>query len=209
MRQISVLVADDHPVVRERIGQTIHQHQQLCLVGEADDGEVALARIRALRPDVALLDVFMPRIGADRVLEELHAEESSVKVLVLTAGPTAALYNTVRHCPDSLLYKDSGCGQICDEILALSRGVHTSLGRLTLAQAELVAGTRPRLRSRELDALHHLAEGLLLQEIANRMGTSRRTVDEYLRLAREKLDVPTNAAAVARAYATGHLPRRS
>jgi len=209
MRQISVVVADDHPLVRERIAQTIHQHQQLRLVGEAHDGKQALKTIRATRPDVALLDAFMPRAGADRVLEELHAEESSVKVLVLTAGPTAALYSTIRQRPDSLLYKDAECEQICEEILALSDGARVSQGRLNLAQAELVAGTRPRLRPGELEALHHLAEGLLLQEIANRMGTSRRTVDEYLRLAREKLDVPTNAAAVARAYAMGHLPRQS
>lgn len=208
-RPISVVVADDHPLVRERISETVDAHQRLVLAGEAANGEDALELVRARQPDVAVIDVFMPRMTGDRVLEELRVERTQVKVLVLTAGPTAELYHTVRHRPDSLLYKDAGCTEICEEILALWRGEHTSRGRITLAQAELVAGVRPRLRARELSALGYLADGMLLQEIATRMGTSRRTVDEYLRLAREKLDVQTNPAAIARAYELGYLRGRA
>jgi two-component system nitrate/nitrite response regulator NarL len=205
---VTVVIADDHPIVRERLSQAIQEHEQLCMAGEASNGEEALELIRTTRPDVAVIDVFMPQMTGDQVLEALREERSRVKVLVLTAGPTAELYHTVCHQPDSLLYKDVGCREICEEIVAMWHGGHTSQGRVTLAQASLIAGTRPRLHSRELDALGHLAAGLLLQEIAARMGTSRRTVDEYLRLAREKLDVPTSAAAVARAYEMGHLRGR-
>lgn len=203
------MVADDHRIIRESLSQAIEEHGKLSLAGLATDGEEALDLIRAVRPDVAVVDVFMPRMTGDQILAALHAERSRVKVLILTAGPTIELLKTVSQKPDSLLYKDVGCDEICEEIVAVSNGAHTPHGQVTLARADLIASGRPRLGSREIEALDHLAAGMLLKEIAIRMGTSKRTIDEYLRLAREKLDVPTSAAAVARAYEMGHLRGRS
>ncbi len=207
-RSITVVIADDHRIIRESLALAIEDHEQLSLAGVAIDGDEALELIRAVQPDVAVVDVFMPGMTGDRILEALRHERSRVKVLILTAGPTTELRQTIALQPDSLLYKDVGCGEICEEVVAVANGAHTSHGQVTLARAALIAGPRPRLGSREIEALDHLAAGLLLKEIATSMGTSKRTIDEYLRLAREKLDVPTSAAAVARAYEMGHLRRR-
>lgn len=206
--RISVLVVDDHPLVRERIAQLIEADGRLLLAGEACDGEEALEKIRARPPDIIVLDVFMPGMDGVQVLAAVREEMSGAKVLVLTAGPTAELYDVLQQRPDALLYKDQACERICEEIVAVWREEEYSLGRAVLAHALLVACARPGLNDRELEALGHLADGLQVQETAMRLGISRRTVEGYLRLAREKLDVATNAAAVARAYEIGHLRPR-
>lgn len=206
--RISVLVVDDHPLVRERIAQLIEADERLVLAGEACDGEEALEEIRVRSPDVIVLDVFMPRLDGVQVLAAVREEMSDAKVLVLTAGPTAELYDVLQQRPDALLYKDQACEKICEEIVAVWRGEEYSLGRAILAHATLVACARPGLNERELEALGYLADGLLVQETAMRLGISRRTVEGYLRLAREKLNADTNTAAVARAYEVGHLRAR-
>ncbi|MGB7686719.1 MAG: response regulator transcription factor [Solirubrobacterales bacterium] len=205
---ISVLIVDDHPLVRERIAQLIQEDQRLALAGEASDGEEALEKIRAQPPDVIVLDVFMPGMNGVQVLATVREEMSEAKALVLTAGPTAELYDMLQQRPDALLYKHQACDQICEEILAVWREDEYSLGRAILAHAMLVACARPILNDRELEALGHLADGLLVQEAAMRLGISRRTAEGHLRLAREKLNVTTNTAAVARAYEVGHLRAR-
>ena len=206
--RISVLVVDDHPLVRDRLTQMIEADARLILAGVANNGEEALEKLRALLPDVIVLDVFMPKVSGAQVLAAVRKEMSEIEVLVLTAGPTAGLYDVLQQRPAALLYKDQACEAICEEIVAIWRRDEYSLGKSILAHALLVACARPVLHDRELEALGLLADGLLVQEAALRLGISRRTMEGHLRLAREKLNVATNTAAVARAYEGGHLRSR-
>jgi DNA-binding NarL/FixJ family response regulator len=202
------LVADDHQVVREGLGQAIEADARLRLVGAATDGDEALEMVEALRPDVLLLDIFMPRLGGDQVLQALHGNESPVKVMVLTAGPTPELHDVLRHRPDSLIYKSAPSETICDQIVTLVRGEDWSFGRVNLERALALASARVRLNQREQTVLELTAAGLKLNEIGERLSVSKSVVGTHLQGIREKLEVGTTAAAVARAYEVGLLSRR-
>lgn len=84
----SVLIADDHPIYRERLTRAVGRRPDLALVGEADNGRVALERIRALAPTVALLDVKMPELDGLQVLNAVRRDELPRAVVLLSAYTT-------------------------------------------------------------------------------------------------------------------------
>ena len=92
MPDIRIIIADDHPVVRKGLRVTIEQHFDLKVVGEAGDGRAALKQIRALQPDIALLDISMPEMGGLDLAGEIARSDLPVKIIFLTI-----------HCDSSLL----------------------------------------------------------------------------------------------------------
>lgn len=205
--RISVLVVDDHPMLRERVAEAIQSDPRLQLEGVACDGHEALDEIRRLRPDTVVLDIFMPRMNGDEVLRIVRAEGIEVKIVVLTAYPAVELHAALEQRPDALLFKDATCGQVCDEIVALSNGDQRSAGRILLREATALALTRVRLTRREQLALELAAEGLKAHEAAAHLNVSKRVIEGYLGGAREKLEVSTTTAAVAKAYEIGLLSK--
>jgi DNA-binding NarL/FixJ family response regulator len=205
---ISVLVVDGQPLVRERAAQAIEADKRLELAGVAADGHEALEKVRELRPNAVLLDIFMPRMGGDEVLRVVRTERIEVKVLVLTAYPTAELHDALQLQPDALLFKEASCDQVCEEIVAIMRGEEHSPGRVALREATALAVARAKLTHREQLVLGLAAEGLKARETAERLFVSKRVVEGYLRDAREKLEAPTTTAAVAKAYEIGLLGKR-
>lgn len=203
--RISVLVVDDHPMLRERAAEAIDADPRLDLAGVACDGHEALDKIHRLCPDAVVLDIFMPRMNGAEVLREVHAEEIEVKVLVLTAHPAADLHDVLEQRPDALLFKDATREQVCDEIVATANGEKHSTGRLLLREATALALTRVKLTQREQLTLELAAEGLTARKAATHLNVSKRVIEGYLRDAREKLEVPTTTAAVAKAYEVGLL----
>lgn len=202
---ISALVVDDHPMFRERVAEAVHADPRLRLMGVACDGHEALDKIRRLRPDTMVLDIFMPRMSGDEVLRAVRAEGLEVKVLVLTAYPAVDLHDALEQGPDALLFKDATSEQVCDELVALSNGDQRSAGRILLREATALALARVRLTQREQLALELAAEGLKAREAAAHLNVSKRVIEGYLCGAREKLEVSTTTAAVARAYEVGLL----
>jgi len=205
---ISVLVVDGQPLFRERAAQVIQADERLELVGVAADGHEALEKVRELRPDAVLLDIFMRQVGGDEVLRVVRSERIKVKVLVLTAYPMAELHDALEQQPDALLFKEAPCDQVCEEIVAMMRGEEHSPGKVVLREATALAIARVKLTGREQAVLALAAGGLTAHEAAARLSVSKRVVEGYLRDAREKLEVPTTTAAVARAYEVGLLGKR-
>ena len=173
------------------------------MIGKARDGADALRMVHAYEPDALVLDVFMPQMGGEAVLHALHHSQSMTKVVILTARPSADLYDVIRREPDSILYKDSiaEC-DICEELVAVVHG-EDSLGRHQLAVAAALAASRPKLNEREMIVLRRTAEGMQVHEIALAMQNAQRTVELHLHSIREKLEASTNAEAVAVAYKVG------
>lgn len=204
---ISVLVVDDHPMLRERVAEAVREDPRLRLEDMACDGQEALDKIHRLRPDAVVLDIFMPRMNGDEVLRVVRAEGLEVKVLVLTAYPAVDLHDALEQGPDALLFKDATGDQVCDELVALSNGDQRSAGRILLREATALALSRVRLTQREQLALELAAEGLKAREAAARLNVSKRVIEGYLGGARDKLEVPTTTAAVARAYEVGLLSK--
>lgn len=209
---ISVLVVDDVALLRERITELIEADERLELAGEASEGHEALELICARKPEVVVLDVFMPRMAGDEVLYRLRRrkrrEQPGVKVLVLTGGPSAELHDAILQQPDSMLYKTAvEDATICDEIVSVARGEENSPGKQLLRTATVLAVTRARLSDGELQALRRTAEGQRALAIALEQKVSEGLVRKQLSSARQKLGAATTSEAVARAYEIGLFPR--
>jgi DNA-binding NarL/FixJ family response regulator len=207
-RRIKVLVVDDVYLICKQVGELVEADGRLWLVATARDGEEAVKMIEIHRPDVIVLDVFMPRMNGAQVLAWIRDRELDIKVLVLTAGPDPRLHEILMLAPDSLLYKDvvAEPGQICGEIVDLFAGRDDTTGRQLLRLAAPLAEERPKLRPGELEVLRWAAQGESAKQIAARLGLRPKYVQNKLNAIHRKLDVTSTTGAVAKAYEIGLLP---
>ena len=208
-RAISVLIADDHPLFREAIARVIATHSELELVAEAPDGRTALEKIRELGPDVAVIDVRMPKLDGSDVLVALREENLPTNVVFLSAFlDSKTVYDAVAAGAHAYLSKEAETEEIVNAILAASRGetilgpeVQTGLAEQIRLREESEA--RPRLSDREHEVLKLIAEGLSAPEIGERIHLSTATVKTHLQHLYEKLGVSERAAAVAEGMRRG------
>jgi two-component system nitrate/nitrite response regulator NarL len=172
---ISVLVADDHPILREHLGRMIDADHRLVLAALAEDGLEALRLSDELRPDAIVLDVDMPNLDGAGVLRGLRAAETTIRVLLFTGhAEPGPLREAMRLQPDSLLYKGDGGFAICDEIVAMVRE-EPSAGRLRREGAQAAARNGPTLTERERVVLAFAAQGRSVADLAARLNVSQRT----------------------------------
>ena len=204
-RPISVLIVDDHPVVRRGLRVLLEVQDGIEVAGEAGDGATALALDAELAPDVILLDLKLPGMDGLAVLGELMARDSAARVLVLTSvTEPASASRAVRSGAAGVLYKDVDP----DALVRAIRSVHD--GHLLLAPeaaGNLVrsAGTPSpvagldALTSREREVLAELTKGRSNREIARTLGVSEKTVKAHVSSVLAKLGVQdrTQAALLA------------
>lgn len=208
--RVRVLAADDHPLFREAVVRAIRERPEFELVGEAADGTEALAAIRELRPDVAVLDVKMPGLDGTQVLSAVRRDELPTRVILLSAYLDGAVaFEAMAAGAAAFLSKDADRRRIGDTIAAVSRG-ETVLGpevQSGLAAEIRLRGAkdRPALSDREREVLGHIAEGRSAPQIAALLFLSTATVKSHLQSLYEKLGVSDRAAAVAEAMRRGLL----
>jgi len=205
----SVLIADDHPLFREAIARVIAERSDLELVAEAADGRAALEKIRELQPDVAVIDVRMPKLDGSDVLVALREEGLPTNVVFLSAFLDAkTVYDAVAAGAKAYLSKEAETDEIVTAILAAARG-ETILGpEVQTGLAEQIRfreenESRPRLSDREHEVLRLIADGLSAPEIGERIHLSTATVKTHLQHLYEKLGVSERAAAVAEGMRRG------
>lgn len=199
---ISVLIVDDHPVVRQGLRSLLDVADGVTVTGEASDGPGALALAESLRPDVVLLDLKLPGMDGLAVLGELGGS-SSPRVLVLTsATDPARARQAVRAGAAGVVYKDIDP----DALVRAIRAVHD--GHLLLAPdaAAAVADGGPRLRDpltvREREVLALIADGKSNREIARRLGVAEKTIKAHVSSVLAKLGVQDRTQAAV--YAVRH-----
>ena len=207
-RPISVLIVDDHPVVRRGLRVLLEVQDGIEVVGEAGDGAAALALAAEHAPDVILLDLKLPGMDGIAVLAELKARDSAARVLVLTsATDPASASRAVRSGAAGVLYKDVDP----DALVRAIRSVHD--GHLLLAPeaaGSLVrsagswgpgapGGGLDALTSREREVLAELTKGRSNREIARALNVSEKTVKAHVSSVLAKLGVQdrTQAALLA------------
>ncbi len=204
-RPISVLIVDDHPVVRRGLRVLLEVQDGIEVAGEAGDGATALALAAEHAPDVILLDLKLPGMDGIAVLGELRDRDSAARVLVLTSATEPASASlAVRSGAAGVLYKDVDP----DALVRAIRSVHD--GHLLLAPeaaGSLVrsAGTwgpgaaLETLTSREREVLAELTKGRSNREIARALGVSEKTVKAHVSSVLAKLGVQdrTQAALLA------------
>ncbi len=200
---ISVLIVDDHPVVRQGLRVLLEVQDGIEVAGEADDGDTALALAAARAPDVILLDLKLPGRDGIAVLTELKARDSAARVLVLTSATDPASASlAMRSGAAGVVYKDVDP----DALVRAVRSVHD--GHLLLApgaagplvrSARAAWGGMDALTTREREVLAELAQGRSNREIARALGVAEKTVKAHVSSVLAKLGVQdrTQAALLA------------
>jgi DNA-binding NarL/FixJ family response regulator len=202
---ITVLIADDHPVVRQGLQVLLSVQDDMVVVGEAADGAQAVALCAELAPDVLLLDLKLPVLDGVGVLRELRDRGCPVRSLVLTSAADHALVSLALQAGAAgFLYKDVDP----DALIRAVRSVHDGHTLLAPAAAGLLtSGGRPgtavggigALTSREREVLALVAEGRSNREIARQLGVAEKTVKTHVSSILAKLGVAdrTQAAVMA------------
>ena len=206
---IRVLIADDHPVVRQGLAVLLEVQDDITLVGQASDGPEAVRLTLEQLPDVLLLDLKLPVLDGIGVLSELQGQAVSTRVVILTsaAGPGSPA-QALQAGAAGFLYKDVDP----DALVRAIRSVHDGHTVLAPQAAGLVA-TRPgadvrgmgALTNRELQVLSLLADGRSNREIARTLGVAEKTVKTHVSAVLAKLGVAdrTQAALLAVRHADG------
>jgi len=206
---IKVLVVDDHPVVRGGLVGWLDAQQDLTVVGEAADGQEALALVAAAEPDVVLMDLRMPRMDGVTATERLAARHPAVRVLVLTTYDTDAdIVRAVAAGATGYLLKDTPLPQLADAVRAAARG-ETVLAPPVAARlvSRLRAPAAEAPTAREVEVLAGVARGLTNAEIGRELFIGEATVKTHLLRVFAKLGVDDRTRAVMVAVERGLLPR--
>ena len=196
---ISVLIVDDHPVVRQGLRALLEVQDDMTVAGEAGDGPAAISLAGSLRPDIVLLDLKLPGMDGVAVLRPLRA--AGLRVLVLTSAtePSAAAA-AVRAGAAGVVYKDIDPAALVRAI----RAVHD--GNVLLAPeaiGSLVRGSRAdTLTAREREVLDGIADGKSNREIARLLRVSEKTVKAHVSAVLAKLGVQDRTQAAV--YAVRH-----
>ena len=212
---ISVVVVDDHAVVRSGLRLLLESQDDIEVAGEAGNAKDAIFRARALKPDVLLLDVVMPGESGIDVLPQLLKESPKTKVLVLSMQDDPSYVREAFGAGASgYVLKEAADEEVVSairEVAAGGRYVHPALGaRLVAAEAaERAAAEADPLSDREREILRLLALGHTNQEIAQQLYISVRTAESHRAHIMQKLRLTTRAELVRYALSRGLLAEDS
>ena len=184
---ITVLIADDHSVVREGIRRVLESESDILVCAEAGDGEEVLALIERHQPDLVILDITMPRLSGLETLERIRSKHPRVKTVLLSfrADPPL-IQSAVSLGADGYLLKNAGKHEILSAIREVMRGGSYFSPPIAQEIAEQIreperTSGQPiaKLSGREREVLRLIAEGLSAKEIADQLGISIKTVEAH------------------------------
>jgi DNA-binding NarL/FixJ family response regulator len=214
LRKIRILIADDHAVVREGTRRILEQETDMEVVGEAGDGEEAVNLATSLKPDVAIVDVSMPKMDGIEATRRIKAACPSINVLILSAyDDDQFIFSLLEAGAAGYLLKSIRSRELLDAIRAVYSGesvLHPSIARKVLNRF-VSTSDRPAeskeplgmLSDREMEVLKLAAKGFSNQDIAEKLYLSIRTVQGHLGHIFNKLQVGSRTEAVVRALKEG------
>jgi DNA-binding NarL/FixJ family response regulator len=199
---ISVLLVDDHAVVRAGLASILRLHSDFCVAGEAADGESALAIYRQLRPDVVVMDLKMPGMTGWQAMRALAMEFPDCRVLTLTSlGGDEDVFQAIQSGALGYILKDASH----HELLAAIRDTYCRKRTMPRAVAQILEQrlAYDPLTARELDVLRLIAQGKANREAGEALGLAENTVKVYVKSILAKLDAPDRTAAALLAVQRG------
>ncbi len=211
---ISVLLVDDHKIVREGTRQLLALHKDIQVVGEASDGREAVKMASEIQPDVVVMDVRLPQLNGIEATQIITSRFQKIKVLILSAyDDDSYVFPLFEAGASGYLLKTSSGIDLAEAIRAINRG-ETALSphigaklvkRLSGRQIYQKANMPEGLTIREMDVLRATAYGHANKAIANELGISVQTVQVHLRNIFSKLKVSSRSEAVACAIQYGWI----
>jgi DNA-binding NarL/FixJ family response regulator len=197
---IGCVVADDHPAVLEAVAEFLAQ-SGIEVVARAHDGEEALEKIEQRKPQVALVDVRMPKLGGIELARRAQRSAPDTSILLYTGyGDRALLTEALDAGVRGFVLKEAPMDDLVRAIQAVaSGGTYVDPVLAGTLAASSIGSALPELTQRERDVLRLLADGLSNEEIGKRLFISAETVRTHVRKAMDKLDADTRTQAVARA----------
>lgn len=195
---ISILIADDHPVVRQGLAATIARQPGMTVVAEANDGREVIDLFRFYRPDVTLMDLRMPQVDGVEAIAIIREETPTARIIVLTTYDNDEdIYRGLRAGAMAYLLKDAPLSELLEAI----RAVHAGQKRIPLEVAAKLSNriNRPELTARELEVLHLVVAGQSNKEIGTSLIISEGTVRAHINNILYKMDASdrTQAATLA------------
>lgn len=210
--RIRILLADDHRIVRAGIRQLLQDEDDLQVIAEADDGEEAQTLIEKHRPDVAVLDIQMPKASGIEVTRWVRAHLPEVGVLILTAyNDDPYVMAVLQAGANGYVLKTAGAEELIQAVRDVNEGksaldpsITQKLMSNLFRRSEKTAAVEP-LTDRELDVLRLAAKGFTNKAIGIQLGISDRTVQGHLAHIFAKMQATSRTEAVMRAVSLGWI----
>ena len=213
MTAVKILIVDDHAVVRDGLRVMLSRREDFLVVGEAENGLEAVAKVRELDPDVILMDLRMPELDGVEAMRQIRAENAEAKFLVLTTYDTDEyIFDAIEAGAKGYLLKDASREDLFQAISAVHRGeslvqpgvASRVLDRLAQLTRQAGQAVQPQLLSeRELEVLQLMASGAANKQIASDLTISESTVKTHVTNIFQKLDVNHRTEAVTKAMSKG------
>lgn len=189
---IRVLLADDHTILRQGVRMLLERESDLKVVGEASDGQQAVALFQALRPDVVVMDISMPVMSGLIATRQIRQQAPGARVLILTMHDSDAyVFDMLDAGACGYVLKETAAEQLVDAVHSVVQGdsvIYPSVA-LRLRPGARDVPLRGRLTEREVEVVQLVAEGLTNQQIAARLNVSPKTVQAHRNHIMEKLDL--------------------
>ena len=195
MKKISILVADDHMIVRIGLVALLSSEPDLHVVAEADDGKDAIAKTLKHRPDIVVMDLMMPGMDGVAATAEIKAKCPASKVILLTSYSTSdGISHALDAGADGAVLKTADDTMLLTAIRKVAQGetyVSPSIRKMLAANPPL-----PELTDRQLDVLEAMSRGLTNRDIATELGICEARVAEHVNNILSKLEAANRAEAV-------------
>ena len=207
---IKILIADDHPLIRQGLRVVIEAQPDLELVGEVSNGEQAVRQSLALHPDIVIMDLQMPVKDGLTATREITQADAHVQVLILTSFPDDDnVYTAIKAGAMGFLLKDSSAEYLLDAIRTVYGGesvLHPTIARRLMQeikQPQKLPPTTDPLTPREVEVLGCLSQGMTNRQIADKLSVSVRTVSTHVRNILDKLHLANRTQAALYALEQG------
>jgi DNA-binding NarL/FixJ family response regulator len=214
--KISILITDDHALVRQGIRAFLELQPDIIVIGEADSGEAAVRMAAELVPDVVLMDLVMPGIGGVEATRQVKQVSPHSQIIVLTSyHEDEYIFPALRAGALSYVLKDVGPDELADTVRKAARGESVLHPRVASRMVQELRGTKrdtpnlfTDLSDRELEVLRLIADGLSNAEIADKLSISEKTVKGHVSNILGKLHMMDRTQAAVFAWQQGLVARR-
>ncbi len=214
MKRITVLLAEDHTIVREGFRKMLELEKDFEVVGEAQEGREAVALAKKLRPAVVLMDIAMPKLNGLEATRQVLKAVPGIKVVILSAhSDDAYVKNATESGAMGFLLKQTSAHEVCRAIREVQQGKTFFSPSITRRRDRLDSqspgGTgrlkkkAAQLTSREMEVLQLIAEGKANKETASELGIGIKTVEKHREHLMQKLDIHDTAGLTRYAISTG------